>query len=184
MRSPLYRTSDEVAFHNQSISQESHTGPEQSIPTDFLRLIVKQLFTKHLHIRLSLISKLLDRHKQYGFILFLCSHLTLQIAMCECINYQSECGHCWFSLIDRCAPNHNLITCPMFAKGSLTCSDTIPPFPQVRAPRHNCPWCHWRGDYDMRYVRVITKEKNGIKFGFGPGKDHPGVESTICCVVM
>jgi len=110
--------------------------------------------------------------------------LTNEIEMCECINYQSECGHCWLSLIAPCGEDRNLLTCPMFCKGALTGSHTLPPFPQVRAPCSNCPWCDWEGDYDMAFVRVIMKERNGIKFGFGPGKGHPGVESTVCCVVM
>jgi hypothetical protein len=106
--------------------------------------------------------------------------------MCEAIHYESKsCKHCWLALQVPCAPGSNLLTCPMFTKGALTYTATIPPHSIKWAPSHSCPWCDCKGAYDMAYVRMITKQKNGIRYGIGPARYHqPGVESYCCCVVM
>lgn len=45
-----------------------------------------------------------------------------------------------------------------------------------------CPVHDLYGYYDQNFVRMIIKERNSIRVGFGPGKNDPGFD--IRCNIM
>lgn len=99
------------------------------------------------------------------------------------------CRHKYFVLDIPCAKGRNLLTCPMFRHRSITYVPDNPPFKErYLAPRGSCPWCDFKGDYDMRYTRVAWKEKRAYKIGSGASPRDVGVEvpvpKALFCIVM
>jgi len=106
--------------------------------------------------------------------------------MCTARYYKSQhCGHAWLTLKTPCAPGRTFSNCPRYQDGALNFVASLPPW-QARywAPPNMCPWCDKTGNYNMDKTRVIKSERNGWRFGLGPGRNQPGVDLPgVCCVM-
>ena len=103
--------------------------------------------------------------------------------MCTATLYHSiRCGHKYLALDTPCAPGKNLTNCHTFQHGVTSWTYLFPPFPQKLAPKHSCPWCDKKGDYDMEYYRVVTVQRFGTRIGLGPSRRDPGFDTPCICL--
>ncbi|KAK4968087.1 hypothetical protein LTR28_002313, partial [Elasticomyces elasticus] len=82
-----------------------------------------------------------------------------------------------------CRPSRNLLNCPDFTSRQPGGPAAFPKKPGYWAPEGVCPWCDLKGEYDMRFVRVVRMRWMGIRIGLGPGRRDPGVDVVCCCVM-
>jgi hypothetical protein len=101
--------------------------------------------------------------------------------MCTATLYRNhDCGHRYLALDTPCAPGMNLLTCPMFQPGATTRTSRFPPFLDRQAPRHSCPRCDKKGNYDFEFLRAVQARRYGKRIGMGPARSDPGID--IPCV--
>ncbi|KAJ1331205.1 hypothetical protein MN608_04663 [Microdochium nivale] len=94
--------------------------------------------------------------------------------MCTTIHYRSRnCGHHWLQIYQQCGPGMGFTHCPRFGDGVAR-----EPSPVVRSDGL-CPACVLPGGYDRNAARMVLDIQSRWRWGFGPGREDPGVECRL-----
>ena len=89
--------------------------------------------------------------------------------------------HPRLELAKPCGEGRNLRDCPQFKCKLAGPADW--PMSSTRRAFRECPICDDKS-YDTRTIRVIAKERVGVKIGAGPCRKDPGLEMSCGCAVM
>ncbi|KAI1300327.1 methyltransferase domain-containing protein [Xylaria venustula] len=94
--------------------------------------------------------------------------------MCLTTHYISRnCGHHWLAIRQPCWPGYGFNYCGMFGDGVAR-----EPAPELEIVGL-CPACATPGCYDHNLVRMVVSIRERCRWGIGPSRHDPGVESTM-----
>ncbi|KAI1083177.1 methyltransferase domain-containing protein [Whalleya microplaca] len=92
--------------------------------------------------------------------------------MCVTVHFRSRnCRHHWLQIHQPCGPGQGFNYCDVFGDGIAR--DPMEVYPVIGL----CPACQYPATYDKNLVRMVMDIKDKWRWGLGPSKDEPGIES-------
>jgi hypothetical protein len=103
--------------------------------------------------------------------------------MCKVTVLKSPtCPHRWLIISKPCEESRGFNSCPLFQNNRAITSSLTG---IKKAKPKTCPQCDLKGEYDRNMIRVVERERVGVKIGKNADRTAPGVEVVVwCCGIM